>query len=127
LQKSCLTSMLVTRKCWNPMNQDTASLKKSINDIFSKLQAAATQLDTGETVDLSGLDRSVASICESIKSLPPAIQTGFKNDMVMMIDEVTQLTTKLQARQEEIRKTLGGQSAHGKAASAYGRKPGENS
>jgi hypothetical protein len=107
-------------------------------DVRAQLDRASGLIDTfrrsaeaGMAIDLTGLDRSVAAMCDAIAALPPDQRPPLKDSLVALMDEMNALVAAIEAQQQEVSDSLKGVSSRQRAVAAYGKgvtpgRPGKN-
>jgi hypothetical protein len=77
--------------------------------------------EAGMVIDLSGLDRSVETMCEAIARLPADERRPLKDALVALLDELNALVAALEAQQRNTSEELKGVSSRQRAVTAYGK------
>lgn len=97
-------------------------------DIRAQIGRTSVLIDTfrrsaqaGMAIDLTGLDRSVAAMCDAIAALPPEERPPLKDALVALLDEMNTLVAALEAQQQEVSDSLKGVSSRQRAVAAYGK------
>ncbi len=106
------------------MNQ-TSQVENDLTDAETAVVKARDLLAAGNLIDLAGLDEGVAKLCDDMAGLPAAQRQTYKFRLVALIDNLNALVDALSAQHSELRTTLKDLSSRQRAASAYGRAPGQ--
>ena len=104
---------------------------KDADAISAELERTGTIVDgfrdcarSGRTVDLSGLERNVETLCQAIAALPTAHRAPLKPRLVDLIDRVNSLVSALGEQQQAISESMKGVTSRHRAMSAYGKGAG---
>lgn len=97
-------------------------------DVRAQLDRASGLIDTfrrsaeaGMAIDLTGLDRSVAAMCDAIAALPADQRPPLKDALIALMDEMNALVAALEAQQQAVSDSLKGVSSRQRAVAAYGK------
>jgi len=97
-------------------------------EIVGEISHAAGLIDgfrqsaaAGNSVDLSGLDSLVETLCATIVTLPPAERDPLKSSLLVLIDDLNRLVEILEPQQNDASEELKGVSSRHRAVSAYGK------
>ena len=102
------------------MTTQVQQLKQRLQAASAVVAAARQTIEDGNLVDLTGLEREVASICEGLNALPSAETPAFKAPLVALADDLDRLTHDLTRSQRKLGKEIGGVVLRQKVAKAYG-------
>ena len=100
----------------------------STEEIVGEIGHAAGLIDAfrqvagaGNSVDLSGLDKLVETLCATIVTLPAAERNPLKSSLLALIDDLNRLVKILETQQHDASDGLKGVSSRHRAVSAYGK------
>ena len=103
---------------------DITAIRSELQTIASLVAASRTILADGRAVDLTGLDRRVDALCQSLQSLDAKDARTLKPGLIALIDDIEHLKRDLLAQHEALGVELQRLGVAHKATSAYGRSSG---
>jgi hypothetical protein len=78
-----------------PPHPDRDAIAAAAGALRSTLAVARTLAEAGRRIDLSGLDREAAALCEAVLVLPPEEGRGLLPDLTAIVAEVAALAEAL--------------------------------
>lgn len=112
------------------MSNTLPQLEMDLREASEGLAAARSLIEQGRTVQLTGLEKHVAKVCEDVGALPPGDQQRIKTRLVALIDDLNTVAEILTAQHEQMSAELTDLSTRQRAMSAYktlgGKPPGSN-
>lgn len=101
-----------------------ASIRAELQAIAGLIAASRAILGDGRAVELTGLDRRVGTLCQSIQGLGATDAQSLKPGLIALIDDIEQLRRDLNAQHESLGAELQKLGTGQRAMSAYNRPPG---
>ncbi|MEX2644149.1 MAG: hypothetical protein WD270_11890 [Acetobacterales bacterium] len=92
-------------------------------DIAGLIRRARRDLKGGTPVDLTGLDTTMAALCEAVVALPKEQADALKPRLIALKDELDDLETRLREGHEALGRELRQLSSRAQAMTAYARPP----
>ncbi|HYD30412.1 MAG TPA: hypothetical protein VEB64_06080 [Azospirillaceae bacterium] len=104
---------------------DADSARRAMAEVAEELAAAHAIAQTGGSVDLSGLDDSVAVICEAALNFEPDAGMELLPALLDLARDLEVLSGEIRRQQASARQRQEADEAHRRtrAVSAYGRPP----
>ena len=104
------------------MTTGIEGLANEIKDLARRLEKAGDAANDGYTVDLSGLDAEVSSLCRRATALKSPKAREFAEPLAMLIPLLDRIAEAMETRKAEAESLLRGESKNPRTASAaYGR------
>jgi hypothetical protein len=82
---------------------NTTQIKQNLNDLTAFIEQAQIKLAQGEVIDLSHLDKDVATLCEAAIQLPPTQAKDVQPAMGEMISKLEELSVGLKDFQSHLK------------------------
>jgi len=102
---------------------DFATISARTRTLREKIRRGSDAAAKGDTMDMIPLQAEIDSLCRMIKKLPASDSKALQGELVSMVDELSNLSDKLNQGLEVIRGELQGLSERQRAVSAYGKQP----
>jgi len=99
-------------------------VRTALDDAQRAIVTATALVAEGKSIDLTGLDQGVATLCGDIAALPVSERKDFKPRLLALIDELGRLVAEIETQHKEIAAALTGVSSRRNAVSAYGKGAG---
>jgi hypothetical protein len=68
------------------MDLDTPSIMNEIKDLQQFFITALAQIEAGEVVSMTGVDKRISSVCRSAQNAPPEQQQIFLPELTILIN-----------------------------------------
>ena len=93
-------------------------------EITEALGSARTMVDSGQLIELDGLEAATDQICAEVTGLPADERERCKDGLLKLLAAFDELAGALQRQHEQIGDVLKTSGDRRRATSAYGRAPG---
>lgn len=98
-------------------------ISESARDLRHKIRRGTQAAERGDVIDLLPIQAEVDSLCQSLEALPKGDSDAVQQDVIGLVDELSNLTDKLNQGLVIIRNELKDLSERQRAVSAYGKAP----
>lgn len=75
-----------------------AALRAQLDGLLATLRLAQALTESGERIDLTGLDDQIGRLCAGALDLPPTISRALRADMAQLGLQISALTTTLRTQ-----------------------------
>lgn len=99
---------------------DARTLKRHLEEASAVVASARQTLAEGNIVDLTGLEREVEEVCNSISALPGEESGTLRTALISLADDLDLLKKSLGEMHEKLAAEIEGTDARHRAAKAYG-------
>ncbi len=99
------------------------SAEALFGDIVAYVETANALVAARDTVNLVGLDTSIAALCERIKKMPPEQSKHYASELQHLMLRIEDLQAKMMALQAQVTASLKSLNTQKKAAHAYTKAP----
>jgi hypothetical protein len=103
--------------------KDVQDVRESIDRAAAAIGTAQTLVAEGKTVDLSGLDEGIATLCADVAALPKDRRTTIKMPLLGLVDGLNRLVDGIRSQHERLSAALNGTTSRRNAVSAYAKGP----
>lgn len=100
---------------------DTQHIRTELEALENRLAKARTQVDDGETIDMTPMEDAVQTLCNAISQRSNAEQQLLKPPLLSVLEELNQLTDAIRQRLNDLSAQLGDTSDRRRAITAYAR------
>lgn len=98
-------------------------ISEATRDLRHKIRRGTQAAEKGDVVDLLPIQGEVDALCAALASLPKDESDAVQSDVIGLVDELTNLSDKLNQGLAIIRNELKDLSERQRAVSAYGKAP----
>lgn len=110
------------------MSTTLPQVELDLREAAEGLSAAKSLIEQGRTVQLTGLEKHIAKVCEDVGALPSGDQQRIKPRLVALIDDLNTVAEILTSQHDQMSAELTDLSKRHRAMSAYktqgGKPPG---
>lgn len=100
---------------------NSSDIAERLKVVTEHVSAAHSMVLAGRSVELTGFQERVETICKDIEKLPATERSQFEMPVVSLIDELNKLESELKTQQANLSEGLKAVSSRHRASSAYGR------
>ncbi len=98
-------------------------ISEAAHDLRHKIRRGTQAAEKGDVIDLLPIQGEVDSLCNALAALPKDQNEAVRNDVIGLVDELTNLSDKLNQGLLIIKNELKDLSERQRAVSAYGKAP----
>ncbi len=102
---------------------DIQHISNAARDLRHKIRRGTQAAEKGDVIDLLPLQAEVDSLCQAIEALPDHGGKAVEKDVVGLVEELSNLSEKLNQGLSIIKNELQELSERQRAVSAYGKAP----
>ncbi len=97
----------------------TQSAQQALQEVDDYIKKANSILESGEYMELEGLDDKVRGLCETIAHMTPEEAKEYKDTLTRLMQDLDGLQSSLNNSKDKLKEELAGVQTHSQANHAY--------